>query len=324
MSKELAPYFPFYVDDFLSDEKVLLMDTSEIGCYVLLLCLNWKEGSIPTDPEYLKKLCRGTDVTKLVLDCFKFPTRNKHRLRNRRMEIERQKRAKYIQACQKGGRRSAHKVKHKKEKSIEQSSSQLLASESQVPANISFSFSYNINKQVYLYKKDSSSNTVEEDLFYFWLQFPSLLQHKDFSRTNRKHVKAALQRYSPEEIALAIHRYSEVLKDETQSFWLSAKWTIGEFVSRKSGKWIEVFCSKDWRKSVLKNGHKSPEEDRVGERQGKKMDDPSTWDLIHFVVYSEKHGVRETLQFIEKHHLDFPSEDELMKGIEFYKGENRA
>ena len=55
------PYFPFYVDDFISDSAVDAMTNEELGVYVRLLCKAWKEspvGTVPDDDELLAKWCR--------------------------------------------------------------------------------------------------------------------------------------------------------------------------------------------------------------------------------------------------------------------------
>ena len=57
MANEL-PYFPFYPADFFGDENVRLMDPYEIGVYLMLLCHQWQQGSIPADLEILAKLLR--------------------------------------------------------------------------------------------------------------------------------------------------------------------------------------------------------------------------------------------------------------------------
>ena len=78
MSKEL-PYFPFYTDDFLLDEKVEAMTHEQIGCYVVLLCRSWRSstpGYIPTEPDKQARLIhidasRWDQIKRGVLDCFK-------------------------------------------------------------------------------------------------------------------------------------------------------------------------------------------------------------------------------------------------------------
>lgn len=55
------PYFPFYVDDFLDDEKVEIMTTEEVGAYLLLLLRAWKQdpaGSLPPDDTTLARWAR--------------------------------------------------------------------------------------------------------------------------------------------------------------------------------------------------------------------------------------------------------------------------
>ena len=83
------PYFPFYPADFLSDMKVVLMTNEQIGCYIKLLCYQWREGFIPTDDDKIATLLK-VDCQKLarlkpgLLECFPKGV-------NSRLEIEREK-----------------------------------------------------------------------------------------------------------------------------------------------------------------------------------------------------------------------------------------
>lgn len=122
MAKEAAPAFQFYAAEFLADENVRLMEVTEVGCYTMLLASCWIEGSIPADPEKMTALCKGVKPTKLVIDCFDYPSKNESRLMHPRLEVERNKQAKWRKKCAKGGKQSAHKRKHKKELSSEQGS----------------------------------------------------------------------------------------------------------------------------------------------------------------------------------------------------------
>lgn len=45
------PWFKFYPRDFLVDEKVQMMSNAQVGIYIKLLCLQWLEGSVPTQCE---------------------------------------------------------------------------------------------------------------------------------------------------------------------------------------------------------------------------------------------------------------------------------
>lgn len=49
MSKDRLPWFRFWVQDFIQDEKVQRMNNEAVGLYVKLLILQWIEGSIPVD-----------------------------------------------------------------------------------------------------------------------------------------------------------------------------------------------------------------------------------------------------------------------------------
>src|SRR3990167_1271325 len=65
-------WFPFYPNDFLASTKVSLMDTCEIGAYLLLLCHAWAspDCSLPTDADQLKRLARYSGDFSRILDCF--------------------------------------------------------------------------------------------------------------------------------------------------------------------------------------------------------------------------------------------------------------
>lgn len=57
------PYFAFYPRDFASDGKVEAMTTTEVGCYILLLCKAWHEeppGTLPDDDGVLSRWARVT------------------------------------------------------------------------------------------------------------------------------------------------------------------------------------------------------------------------------------------------------------------------
>jgi len=52
MPANRLPYFPFHVDDYLSDGAVMRMSAEAEGCYIRLLCRSWKSetpGVVPDD-----------------------------------------------------------------------------------------------------------------------------------------------------------------------------------------------------------------------------------------------------------------------------------
>jgi uncharacterized protein YdaU (DUF1376 family) len=59
------PYFQFYPSDFLSDMNVVLMTNEQVGCYIKLLCYQWREGSIPQDDDQIATLL-GVDSQALA------------------------------------------------------------------------------------------------------------------------------------------------------------------------------------------------------------------------------------------------------------------
>jgi uncharacterized protein YdaU (DUF1376 family) len=88
------PYYPMFVDEFDLDEKVIAMNLSEVGLYLLSLNSAWRYGSIPDDPIGLNQILRKNlnEVKKawpVVRQRFVPSTKEHGRLVNRRQEIER-------------------------------------------------------------------------------------------------------------------------------------------------------------------------------------------------------------------------------------------
>jgi len=113
------PAFQFYPSDFLSDENVMLMSNQAVGCYIKLLCINWKQGSVPSDIETLALLCGedGSTMARLWLSlkpCFK--ANENGRLINPRLEQERQKQINFRKERSKSGKKGAVKLWKQKEK----------------------------------------------------------------------------------------------------------------------------------------------------------------------------------------------------------------
>ncbi len=88
------PWFPFYPTDWLSDQRVALMEPAEKGIYIDLLAHAWLEGSIPSDPIQLAFLLRlprrqFNPLWEVVRLHF-VPSSSPSRLVNRRMEERRE------------------------------------------------------------------------------------------------------------------------------------------------------------------------------------------------------------------------------------------
>lgn len=91
---KVLPYYPMFVYDFDESERVLAMNISEVGLYLLSMNHAWKKGSIPDDPEEVARLIRkkAADVKKAwpqVRGCFVESAPG--RLVNERQEEEREK-----------------------------------------------------------------------------------------------------------------------------------------------------------------------------------------------------------------------------------------
>ena len=107
-----SPAFQFYASDFLSDENVVLMSNQEVGCYIKLLCFNWKQGSIPNDIDKLSRLCGESKeimdaIWENIKSCFK--ENSSGRLVNPRIERERVKQKRFSENRKKAGKLGAEK-----------------------------------------------------------------------------------------------------------------------------------------------------------------------------------------------------------------------
>ncbi len=103
------PWFPFYVNDFWADEAVMCMNNRQVGIYLRLLSLQWREGSIPDDLNKLAALC-GESALEFssqwdpVAGCFENGARHlEGRLVNPRLETIRADREAAHEAMSRGG-----------------------------------------------------------------------------------------------------------------------------------------------------------------------------------------------------------------------------
>lgn len=104
------PYFPFYVNDFWTDEKVTMMDWDARAMYLKLLCHQWQEGSIPANNGGVAVILQvGKEtinrVWPQISPCFVPWATDKTRLVNPRMDAERAKALNLAKISQESGRR---------------------------------------------------------------------------------------------------------------------------------------------------------------------------------------------------------------------------
>jgi len=119
--KKTTPLLPFDVDAFLGSAKVGMMGGPEIGVYVLLLLLDWKENGFDfageLDRKRLAKFCRIDPrifdrMWKTVGGCFE--QRDDGRYHNARIDLERLRRAELVAKSSAGGKKTAQaKVKQR-------------------------------------------------------------------------------------------------------------------------------------------------------------------------------------------------------------------
>ena len=105
--KESSPSFQFYPRDFLADANVMAMNLTELGAYIKLLCICWREGSIPSDHERIGRLLGvpSSAVAELWHCLGKCFEKRGDTLVQPRLERERDKQNDYRQAKVEAGRR---------------------------------------------------------------------------------------------------------------------------------------------------------------------------------------------------------------------------
>ena len=107
------PAFPLYAGDFLSDANQMAMTLAEAGAYIRLMCVCWKEGSIPDNPKTLWKLAQAQSLRAFervwpnVRVCFE--ERDDGCLVHPRIEQERRKKDAYRQKMSESGKKGAAK-----------------------------------------------------------------------------------------------------------------------------------------------------------------------------------------------------------------------
>lgn len=113
--KAHSPAFPLYPKDWLSDQNVLDMSDAEQGLYFRMICLCWLDGSVPSDPEELRRKLRPTNDREWqrqcprILKCFKRVRKGSKRMLHPRVERERAAQEKYRNAKSRAGLAGAKK-----------------------------------------------------------------------------------------------------------------------------------------------------------------------------------------------------------------------
>lgn len=110
-----TPAFQFYPSDWLSDAKVIVMTSAQEGAYIRALCFCWREGSIPTDREKLKKLLFKPDGVisdedlRVVQGCFNQSPTDHEKMVHPRLEKEVKKQQEWREKSLRGAQKSAEK-----------------------------------------------------------------------------------------------------------------------------------------------------------------------------------------------------------------------
>lgn len=102
------PAFQFYADDFLGGTITMSLD--ERGLYVTLLCLQWSRGYVTQDDA--KRMAPAMAQPSLSHVLAKFDEHENGQLKNKRLELEREKQASFRVSRSKLGKAGASKRWH--------------------------------------------------------------------------------------------------------------------------------------------------------------------------------------------------------------------
>lgn len=113
------PAYQHYPADYLSDEDTATMTLEEEGAYRRLLDHHWREGSIPADPEQLRRLLKWIPMRRFraiwakVGGCFSPAADRPERLVNERLAMQRQELEDFRAERSESGRKGAEAKKAK-------------------------------------------------------------------------------------------------------------------------------------------------------------------------------------------------------------------
>ena len=113
--EERFPWFPFFATDWLADGEVTMLSLEAEGAFIRLLAHQWIEGSIPADPDALRRLLKGIDeasfqaIWKDLKPRFSSAIASPSKLTNLRLEKERRNALAQHKERQRAGRLGAVK-----------------------------------------------------------------------------------------------------------------------------------------------------------------------------------------------------------------------
>lgn len=111
------PAFQFYPADWLADANIAAMEPAEEGCYIRLLCFDWREDGLPDDMDVLARYCRIDPITfqtywARLSPCFVAHPKKDGHVTNKRLQLERKEQRRRRRAMSQGGKRGARKRWH--------------------------------------------------------------------------------------------------------------------------------------------------------------------------------------------------------------------
>ena len=254
-----SPAFQWYPKDFESDEVVKLMNLEEIGAYFVLLNHEWLNGSIPADEDCLVRLLKVDQETFLrlwpmVSKKFKPRRGNGGRLVNPKMERIRKSQSDRRKKLKKAAEKRWEEQKTVTEKPSVDKVCDASASSKHMPGICSSSSTASSSPSA------STKDKIDyKQIVSAWNSHaPPLQKCIKLNPEIRKHLRARLKDYKPEELYIAFFRYKQVMDDKSGRYWLTYKHSLLEFLKKGAGDWIGKFLLDDWESSFL-NPAKQPE-----------------------------------------------------------------
>ena len=197
------PAFQFYPKDFISDLNVAAMTNEEVGIYIKLLCHCWIEDGLPNIPKLLEGWFKGgstkgqpwEETWLKIKHCF---YEKNGKLRNKRLDEEREKQIRWSEKSKKGGLKS---VENKRKLKGGSTKGQPRANQGLTLPLQSSSSNKNKSRDLYI---------GETEFIQFWESYPN----KEAKDVALAAFKVLRKKESLETIAKAFNGYMDFLKNE--------------------------------------------------------------------------------------------------------------
>lgn len=239
------PWYKRYPKDFLTSQKIQMMNLEEIGAYCLLLEHQWIQGKLPKDTKKLARLCRTTEekfkeIWSEISDCFEETDEG---IINPRMHDERKNAMKKKRKLKKAGRKGGKKSS--KNKGGLREAKGTLKQRSKGPST-----NKDVDTDTDVDKDNTSKSARAREIFEYFVKKDNLTSHRNLTSGMRKTINARLQNnWTVEEIKNVIDKYNilsmKKKSDNYEVYGIHESWTLEQLFKRSEGEKAQQILEDD-------------------------------------------------------------------------------